>query len=622
MPYAGGSGTESDPYQIETWEHLDSVRNNLDSYFILNNDIDSSTSGYDTYASSSANGGSGWDPIGAYSSDPFTGEFDGSGYVISDLYIDRGSTNEVGLFSYIESGANISYVGVENVDITGDYRVGGLVGYNDDSVSDCYSTGSVDGSGQDVGGLIGRNDGGSVSDSYSTASVSGGYAGGLIGRNLGSVEDSYSTGSVSGSYVGGLVGENYDSVSRCYSIGSVSGGGEVGGLVGQSVGGSVSDSFWDEDTSGQTSSAGGTGKTTSEMKDVATFTDTSTTGLNNPWDFVDNPNDDTSDNDYWDIDSGVNDGYPNLTAIQNYKLFSTSKQTLNSPQEFTETITGLKNGTTYKFKAVAEENGHKVENDIKTFLTDLVLNDSVNLTDTTQTKLTLTLLNQVNTTETTNHELIKTFAEAVSYSDSYNVFIALLLSDSVSASDSVVHELVNYFSDSVDVTEAEDFTYILNLLDSVDVSDDVKGLLKFTLADSIGAVDSYTAKEVISLYLSDSTGITDSEKTILEILESDSVDITESNFYELTFSYQDLIDVADSDKTTVIHRESDSVDYSDSYIYPVKVSLSDETGATDSLEFEYPSAVSILMDLMFQEEYDVNIDVDEEYDMEIKYRGD
>jgi len=60
-------------------------------------------------------------------------------------------------------------------------------------------------------------------------------------------------------------------VRKSYSTGSVTGNSNVGGLVGRSFDGTVSDSFWDIETSGQPTSAGGTGKTTAQMKDIATF---------------------------------------------------------------------------------------------------------------------------------------------------------------------------------------------------------------------------------------------------------------------------------------------------------------------------------------------------------------
>ena len=77
-----------------------------------------------------------------------------------------------------------------------------------------------------------------------------------------------------------------------------------GGLVGTISGGTITDSFYDTTTSGQSDTGKGTGKTTAEMKTLATFTDTATTGLSTSWDF------DT----IWNIDntSTINNGYPYL----------------------------------------------------------------------------------------------------------------------------------------------------------------------------------------------------------------------------------------------------------------------------------------------------------------------
>jgi trimeric autotransporter adhesin len=98
------------------------------------------------------------------------------------------------------------------------------------------------------------------------------YVGGLVGDNQGAVSNSYSTGSVTGEWhVGGLVGYNEGSVSNSYSTGSVAGSVWIGGLVGSNRDGTVSNSFWDRVTSGRVTSDGGTGKTTTEMMDIATF---------------------------------------------------------------------------------------------------------------------------------------------------------------------------------------------------------------------------------------------------------------------------------------------------------------------------------------------------------------
>jgi hypothetical protein len=186
--------------------------------------------------------------------------------------------------------------------VNGKDSVGGLVGVNARGhVSHCYSASAVTGA-SDVGGLAGTNFEGTVTQCYSTGAVSGSGArvGGLVGYNSGSVTDCYSTGMVSGATeIGGLVGYNSGKsgdVAHCYSTGAVSGTYNVGGLVGYNplwAWGRITSSFWDIDTSGRATGAGGTGKTTAEMQTASTF-------LEAGWDFV----------NVWGI--GENQTYPYL----------------------------------------------------------------------------------------------------------------------------------------------------------------------------------------------------------------------------------------------------------------------------------------------------------------------
>lgn len=234
--------------EIRTWYDLDAVRDNLRGQYILMNDLDSTTAGYEELASRTANDGKGWHPIiGAGGNPPFTGTFDGQGYEIRDMFVNLPGIGYVGLFSIVGEGGVVKNIGVVNADVTCTAYIGGLVGVNLGTVTNSYSTGSV-------------------TSEYG--------AGGLVGGNAGTVDNSYSTGSVTGNGgVGGLVGANNGTVSNSYSTGNVTGNSSVGGLVGLDSA-TVSNSFWDIQTSGQTTSAGGTGKTTAEMQDISTFSGT------------------------------------------------------------------------------------------------------------------------------------------------------------------------------------------------------------------------------------------------------------------------------------------------------------------------------------------------------------
>jgi len=311
---APGLGPISDCLEIRNWHDLYAIRDNLAGSYLLMNDLDSATPGYMEHASPTANQGKGWQPIGT-SDDRFTGSFDGQGYEIMGLFVNRPDESMVGLFGAVDEGGAIRNVGVVNAIVTGEWAVGvlaggnwgdirnsysagsvsgddfvgGLVGGNAGGVSNSYSTAAVTGR-WDVGGLVGGSDSlGTVSNSYSTGGVTGDWAvGGLVGGNLGgTVSKSYSIASVSGDdYVGGLVGDNQGMVSNSYSTGSVTGDWHVGGLVGENNEGAVSNSFWDVNTSGRVESDGGTGKSTAAIQGIATFTNTATEGLDNPWDIV------------------------------------------------------------------------------------------------------------------------------------------------------------------------------------------------------------------------------------------------------------------------------------------------------------------------------------------------
>ena len=237
---AGCGGNLSRP-EIRDWYDLDAVRDNLSGNYILMNDLDSTTDGYEELAGPTANGGQGWQPIGDRDTE-FNGTFDGQGYEIRDLFID--GDDEVGLFGVVGEDGRIKDIGVASVDVTGDTWVGGLVGKNFGSVSNSYSTGTVTGT-YGVGGLSGSNFG-PIGDSYSICNVIGDQiVGGLVGGNGGPISDSYALGNVSGrQVVGGLLGvTSHNPVNNSYFTGSVTGEEIVGGLVGENDEGTVSNSY-------------------------------------------------------------------------------------------------------------------------------------------------------------------------------------------------------------------------------------------------------------------------------------------------------------------------------------------------------------------------------------------
>jgi len=267
--FAGGSGTEEDPYRIETAAQLNKVRDYLDAHFELGANIDLST-----YSS-----GGGWLPIATELSSPFTGTFDGNGYQITGLKINRADKNYQSLFGVTSETAVIRNVHLEVVEIKGYDYVGGLVGYSNGMIENSTVTGTliqgeyrfgglagivrkdVIGSSahievvgeREVGGLAGLFRGSTglkitIRDSFATGNVTGikNDAGGLVGListgNVGSVNEimnSYATGEVNGDQLaGGLVGKaealpsGVIRIKNSYAMGNVNGNQYVGGLIG------------------------------------------------------------------------------------------------------------------------------------------------------------------------------------------------------------------------------------------------------------------------------------------------------------------------------------------------------------------------------------------------------
>ncbi|UCF42441.1 MAG: right-handed parallel beta-helix repeat-containing protein [Planctomycetota bacterium] len=385
--YGGGTGTPNDPYLIYDANQMNDIgasRSHWNKHFKLMADIDLS-----------AFTGTSFNIIGIPWDEPFTGTFDGNNHTISNFTYSSPGQDYVGLFGIVnEQNAQIKNVGLLEPNVHGgefsgslvgwfrngtmsscwvqggtvsvdDRQVGGLVGANGGTISNCYSTCSVTGH-NEVGVLVGRNGGtiihsnaagsvapispysimfgglvgcntgvitdcnvnsnvsvagrsfvggltalnlGTLTRCYSIGSVLGGdQLGGLAGENEGTISGCYSSSSVTatGSSAGGLVGVNWDNssiincyasgavsspvgaggllstnngtVSNCYSTGSVSGTTSyIGGLLGYNVG-FVINCFWNKETSGQNTSADGTGLTTAEMMTESIFTSAA-------WDF-------------------------------------------------------------------------------------------------------------------------------------------------------------------------------------------------------------------------------------------------------------------------------------------------------------------------------------------------
>lgn len=302
--YGGGSGTEDSPFLITTAEEFAAIGDNTvdwDKHFKLMNDID--LSGY-SEANFRLIGH--WVGLGSTENRPFTGVFEGNGKAIVNFRYKDINKEYLGLFEhfvgtitnlklvhprvigdgfgtgaligYMEKGG-ISGCSAVQADVSGKWRVGGLVGSMDGLIHSSFSTGLVSGV-QYVGGLVGYIGEGTAAFSYSKADVVGSEnVGGLVGvitKSSSLVDSCYAMGNVDGGLnVGGLVGQvAMGTVFKSFSTGEVSGDQYVGGLVGHKRNldeALVMGSLWDTETSKQAESPGGMGRTTAEMKSFDTF---------------------------------------------------------------------------------------------------------------------------------------------------------------------------------------------------------------------------------------------------------------------------------------------------------------------------------------------------------------
>lgn len=166
--------------------------------------------------------------------------------------------------------------------VTGRSEVGGVVGYNNwepgypSIVERTYNTGTVRGD-ESVGGVVGY-DRNMTTHSFNTGAVhgTGQYVGGVVGYKDGGepLEHSYNTGSVQGgSHVGGVLGYLDDAnMTYTFNVGNVAGDPDIGGLVGTKVGGNVEHSYFrnDGDNAGPNNGLG-EGRTTVQLKQSGTY---------------------------------------------------------------------------------------------------------------------------------------------------------------------------------------------------------------------------------------------------------------------------------------------------------------------------------------------------------------
>jgi hypothetical protein len=300
--FCSGEGTEEDPYIITTCQHLQNMKENLTAHYELGGNVNCDVAPF--------NIGEGFEPVGSMGS-VFFGTFNGKGFTISNLFINRPSTSNVGLFGVtiysalqnlrlenivVNGGSNtgaLAGVSEESVimsvivsgNITGENVVGGLVGFGIFEMFNSSSSASVIGASL-VGGIVGYIESSTIDSSSNFGSVTGtSSVGGLVGHFEGGIiRNALSIGDISGVFsIGGLVGSHleYSQLLNSYAVGSIVGTSSIGGLIGhREPSSSIVSSYYNLETSGQSDDDGrGLPRTTYNMT-----TPTSDTYVS--WDFV------------------------------------------------------------------------------------------------------------------------------------------------------------------------------------------------------------------------------------------------------------------------------------------------------------------------------------------------
>lgn len=208
--WAVAGDSESEPIEISDQAGLEAIATQgLDKHYKLTQDITVTN----------------W-AIGIGSTDaPFTGGFDGSGYVIT-------LTGSTSLFGQVgksgETAGTVKNLGMDaKIDAYTDY-IGAIAGSSYGTIQYCFVKGSIESSKDYLGGIVGKNVG-TIEDCYTTVSIK---ATGIVKR------------------VGGIAGLNYKinsnagTIQRCYATGTINNintsfGAGVGGIVGSNSAGTT-----------------------------------------------------------------------------------------------------------------------------------------------------------------------------------------------------------------------------------------------------------------------------------------------------------------------------------------------------------------------------------------------
>lgn len=252
--FAGGRGTQEDPYQISNGQELAYLaqvaaigrKPTNNKYYILTSDIYlndiSDFENWDVNPPENT-----WNPIGVrYPNsyiNQFFGNFDGNGYTIYGAYLIDNEIYGVGLFGSID-GATISNLNIVDSYFVGRNNVGGIAGTSREEslIYNCYSDCYIKATENNAGGIIGWDDFGTLKYCHNAGNVSGtDGVGGIVGSSYaeatlngttGEFYYCFNTGNISGNTsVGGITG-SAAIIENCYNTGNITADGRVGGISG------------------------------------------------------------------------------------------------------------------------------------------------------------------------------------------------------------------------------------------------------------------------------------------------------------------------------------------------------------------------------------------------------
>lgn len=258
--FAVGTGTENNPYQINTAAELAYFAKSVNGgqrydgeYIILKNNINLNDKE--------------WTPIGT-DSNPFRGNFDGRNHTVTRMRISNSSANYVGLFGECTRhniNSAIKNITVENSVITGKVHVGAIIGYAGEiNIENCQSVGNTVNGNNKVGGIsgsvVGSSSAAKIVQCYNSSTVTGEYfVGGIVGAGDRCIaENCLNTGEIKGNYYGragggifGILSTNTSQITACINWGKIS---EVrlgyGGIAGEISGAQILNCYYNKDTTG------------------------------------------------------------------------------------------------------------------------------------------------------------------------------------------------------------------------------------------------------------------------------------------------------------------------------------------------------------------------------------